>query len=47
MLASEVRAPNNTTRRSTWHVLAAGKAYHRPGTFHSRHIEVSKGKLHI
>jgi hypothetical protein len=28
------------------HLLVAGKAHHRPGTFHSRHIGASKGKLH-
>jgi hypothetical protein len=27
--------------------LVAGKAHHRSGTFHCRHIGVSKGKLHI
>jgi hypothetical protein len=26
------------------HLLVAGKAHHRSGTFHSRHIGVSKGK---
>jgi hypothetical protein len=29
------------------HLLVAGKAHHRSGTFHSRHIGVSKGRLHI
>ena len=29
------------------HLLVAGKAHHRSGTFHCRHIGVSKGKLHI
>jgi hypothetical protein len=29
------------------HLLVAGKAHHRSGTFHSRHIGVIKGKLHI
>jgi hypothetical protein len=29
------------------HLLVAGKAHHKSGTFHSRHIGVSKGKLHI
>jgi hypothetical protein len=29
------------------HLLVAGKAHHRPGTFHSRHIGVSKGKSFI
>jgi hypothetical protein len=33
--------------RFTMHLLVAGKAHHRPGTFNSRHIGVSKGKLHI
>jgi hypothetical protein len=47
MLARGVGAPNNTTWRFTMHLLVAGKAHHRPGTFHSRHIGVSKGKLHI
>jgi hypothetical protein len=34
MLAREVGALNNTTRL----LLVAAKAYHSPGTFHSRHI---------
>jgi hypothetical protein len=48
MLAREVGAPSSTTwRRPAVHLLVAGKAHHRPGTFDSRHIRVSKGKLHI
>jgi hypothetical protein len=44
----EVGAPNITTWRFTMHMLVAGKAHHRSGyTFHSRHIGVSKGGLHI
>jgi hypothetical protein len=46
MLAREVGAPNITTWRFTMHLLVAGKAHHRSGTFHSRHIGVSKGRLH-
>jgi hypothetical protein len=47
MLAREVGAPNNTTRRPSMNLLVAAKAHHRPGTFHSRHIGVSKGKFNI
>jgi hypothetical protein len=50
MLTREVGvgAPSNTTRRFSRHLLVAAtaKAHYRPGTFHSRHIGVSKGKLH-
>jgi hypothetical protein len=43
LLAKEAGAPNNnTTSRLTVHLLVAGKAHHRPGTFHSRHSGVSK-----
>jgi hypothetical protein len=38
MLAREVGAPNNTTRRFSMHLLVAAKAHHRSGAFHSRHI---------
>jgi hypothetical protein len=47
MLAREVGAPNNTTRRFSMHLLVAAKAHHRSGAFHSRHIGLGKGKLHI
>ena len=43
MLAREVGALNITTWRFAMHMLVAGKAHHRSGTFHSRHIGVSKG----
>jgi hypothetical protein len=43
----EVGAPNNTTRRPTMHMLVAGKAHHRSGTSHIRHIGVDKGKPHV
>jgi hypothetical protein len=35
VLAREVGALNNATWRFTMHLLVAGKAHHRPGTFHS------------
>jgi hypothetical protein len=47
VLAREVEALINTTWGFTLHMLVAGKANHRPGTFHSRHIGVGKGKLRI
>jgi hypothetical protein len=38
----------STQQRSTMHLLlVAGKAHHRSGTFHSRHIGVGKEKLYI
>jgi hypothetical protein len=47
VLAREVGAQSNTTRRFSMHLLVAAKAHHRPGALHSRHIGVIKGKLHI
>jgi hypothetical protein len=47
VLAREVGALNITTWRFTMHLLVAGKAHHRSGAFHSRHIGVGKEKLHI
>jgi hypothetical protein len=48
MLAREVEAAlSNTTRRFGIHLLVAAKAHHRPGTFHSRRIGVSRVKLRI
>jgi hypothetical protein len=47
MLAREVGALKNTTRRFSMHLMVAGKPHHSSGTFHSHHIGVSKGKLRI
>jgi hypothetical protein len=47
VLAREVRAPIIAICRFTMHLLVAGKAHHRSDTSHSRHIGVSKGKLHF
>jgi hypothetical protein len=41
-----VGALNNTTWGPTMHMLVVdGKAHHRSGNFHSRHIGVNQGKL--
>jgi hypothetical protein len=47
MLAQEVEALNNAIRRTIVYLLVADKAHHRSGTFHSRHIGLGKGNLHI